>query len=1800
MTSRQFQILQDIEQFSQNKWKDEHTFDVSPDPYEERPKKTITTPMPYTDSLMSLNRGFALTVTDIYANYASMKGSNVLLSLNFQFSGTRIKSRSNQLKKEIDGIVSTFPERLIVSGRDSEFLTKPPVEKSDINITGLLMKCGVKEENVKDFVDESAWMHYFAKCGKRDAMKLGMRIDWRRSLIASRMNPYFVSFVNWQMTKLQEKGHAKKARTPMIWSEKLGQPCLDHDRLEGGPAIPIEYMLVKHSLIALPDIFHFYPTLHARRLESVEKNSKLYEFLASRPSSFAELEARRNQIYCLSTTARPESISTTIAVFVHPDSHLGGYLMGNGEIYICSARAARNLFYQHCEDLEAIGANWEDMCIFSVAAQHLIGLPVEQNILVDSTPLQVPVQTALPEPSKQFSKQQCFIIPGRFINDKHGSGFLEARPGDNVDQYVAFKKMLRQNEQPKTEYTQDFIWETPEHYFGSVKIDHPDLDDPKQKKLLFEIQIPKEKAQKGHQEHSSMDTLTHPLVFVPPRSTTNPPSNASTPSNTSEMFSDSEVSMVSSTPPTAYSPSHIIPHSIQATTFSGKPIKSPAFSIISGTSLTPVVPHVDQCIYLSSPNVVELLAKDPEHPTSEEVKNAVEWMNRISYNYGTIANGRFKGLGVKEARFAAKEFLVENHAALEYYEPSMLTISTVGDECVVKMGEEWVLTYSDEEWIDQAQIFMQQLDLGGSDSLRLYLQSAIQNIKDRPFTHRYGMGVPLCLDPLNPCFIEPLTDSTVYTALYSITHFFNEGIKTADPANPVYIIDPDLLTPEVWEYILCDGPMPGELASIPLSVWQRKQRERKEKEAAQIFDNAARPRIEPELPPLSPSTSPSQQKMVDVKGIPIEVLTLLKQEYDYWYPVDLRVIGIHLRRNHLVYSLFMHADLLPLSKFPRKVLVLPEMTVEGRDPHMTSYFFTPFTNTIDEVTADGMRIAMVKPRRRSKKKEDLDFSRQVAAEANSILLKELVFFEQLCCVNNFDFFDVDEVKSEIHGEWILDYSETKPKSGNRTPDPHSEASSPSPTPLPIIPKSLKSAAQTTAKPLDPNDYAIHTIHSMNLLKHNDIQHTVPENFVSQVETILKQTNHLSLVLHGNSTSILPEHVLDMRKRVRSRVRPKAARTFQLVANSHPFSSPSNVTVSSPVLAATNSFTLPDLIPDVVPDAIRPQNSSSSLMGDSSPVTPLAERSLQPLLSHQNEECVPLSVKLPTPSTSNEIEQTKPFERQTSYPLFYKGETPSPIVDTFSSFPSLHQNVGSTTKRASSTLHQMPSSLGVNEPHTGMSTESNSSVFTGSDDDESGTEREQNMFQTERFFSLADEPETDETFGALVFHSQIQQTLFLADDLYERGEFDGVVDLCLSQLRQARDEYLGRSGDSVNLSLLQFYALAFVLAMSPITPHFSEFVYSKVFRLEGTVRKVAWPQVGRPDHRLLRANVFVGKMIKMIRNKLTQKAEKDEEKKEKEKEKAEPAITPQIQLEPITASPTKQPDAPSKPASPEPTHHDHHHHYHHPQFYQLSFDLSQPSDTQSVPPLQIPSQAAGIETSGIVSDAATPSSSHSLLHPPHSDTPTFTHTRFHPTTTPPNSVVIFVSNGYTDKQLQLIRRMESLWDEGQGDIDAKMVEHVKSMYQLPDDSKRLLGEKMKFVQRIKASVMSDGVTAFNSTYPFVESSVLLVNAEFIVQSLHDTSIQNVFVISKHSKFPKFLEQIPELSAERRMGVEPEDPLFVLFSLPAPIQQSKDETPAEKMERELRKMVLDELKEAEDTCLSGSAEKGPSPTHTPIPS
>jgi leucyl-tRNA synthetase len=164
---------------------------------------------------------------------------------------------------------------------------------------------------------------------------------------------------------------------------------------------------------------------------------------------------------------------------------------------------------------------------------------------------------------------------------------------------------------------------------------------------------------------------------------------------------------------------------------------------------------------------------------TQEVYSAEFSQGRLLEKYG--------GETVREARDTVAALMIEKFGSVPMYEFDVRTVvCRCGGPVYVKiLHDQWFLQYSDPVWKEQVADHLREMALVPPE-VRAEFERTIDWLKDWACTRRVGLGTRLPWDP--EWLIEPLSDSTVYMAYYTIAHYLKEM-----PAG--------LLSPAVFDYI---------------------------------------------------------------------------------------------------------------------------------------------------------------------------------------------------------------------------------------------------------------------------------------------------------------------------------------------------------------------------------------------------------------------------------------------------------------------------------------------------------------------------------------------------------------------------------------------------------------------------------------------------------------------------------------------------------------------------------------------------------------------------------------------------------------------------------------------------------------------------------------------------------------------------------------------------------------------------------------------------------------------------------------
>mmetsp|Transcript_28742 Transcript_28742/g.68650 ORF Transcript_28742/g.68650 Transcript_28742/m.68650 type:complete len:1574 (-) Transcript_28742:8-4729(-) len=307
---------------------------------------------------------------------------------------------------------------------------------------------------------------------------------------------------------------------------------------------------------------------------------------------------------------------------------------------------------------------------------------------------------------------------------------------------------------------------------------------------------------------------------------------------------------------------------------------------------------------------------------------------KLGFYEGKMNLGEYKGLSVQDAKPKVKAAMIASGDAYAYAEPEKEVWSRSGNECVVALTDQWYLKYGEEEWRKQVENHLKTGVECYSADTRSKFENALSWLGEWGCSRSFGLGTLLPWD--KQFVIESLSDSTIYMAYYTFCHILQQGPFDGSVPGSGNIAPKDL-TEEVWDYVLLDGKLPADCK------------------------------------------------------VPVEVLDKMKAEFNYWYPVDLRVSGKDLIQNHLTFFLYNHTAIFPEDKWPKSMRTNGHVLLNGEKMSKSTGNFKTLKQAIAEYSADGMRFALALS---GDGNEDANFEHDVANAAILKLTNELQFVEK--------------------------------------------------------------------------------------------------------------------------------------------------------------------------------------------------------------------------------------------------------------------------------------------------------------------------------------------------------------------------------------------------------------------------------------------------------------------------------------------------------------------------------------------------------------------------------------------------------------------------------------------------------------------------------------------------------------------------------------------------------------------------------------------------------------------------------------
>ncbi|GJP49314.1 hypothetical protein CLOM_g8539 [Closterium sp. NIES-68] len=322
---------------------------------------------------------------------------------------------------------------------------------------------------------------------------------------------------------------------------------------------------------------------------------------------------------------------------------------------------------------------------------------------------------------------------------------------------------------------------------------------------------------------------------------------------------------------------------------------------------------------------------------SQNDKEKLAEAKRLTYlkgfTDGVMLVGELKGTKVQDAKPQIKKLLVERGEAVPYSEPEKRVTSRSGDECVVALTDQWYLTYGETEWRALAEECLAGMQLYNEET-RHGFQHTLGWLDRWACSRSFGLGTRIPWDP--QFLIESLSDSTVYMSYYTLAHILQEGDIFGTSGKQS--IKPDQLSHALWDHLLLGAPKPADCP------------------------------------------------------VPDDLLQHARQEFEYWYPFDLRVSGKDLINNHLTFAIYNHTAMFDKDKWPRGFRTNGHLLLNSEKMSKSTGNFKTIRQAIEEFSSDATRFALADA---GDTVDDANFVEETANAAILRLTKEMTWMEEV-------------------------------------------------------------------------------------------------------------------------------------------------------------------------------------------------------------------------------------------------------------------------------------------------------------------------------------------------------------------------------------------------------------------------------------------------------------------------------------------------------------------------------------------------------------------------------------------------------------------------------------------------------------------------------------------------------------------------------------------------------------------------------------------------------------------------------------
>ena len=284
--------------------------------------------------------------------------------------------------------------------------------------------------------------------------------------------------------------------------------------------------------------------------------------------------------------------------------------------------------------------------------------------------------------------------------------------------------------------------------------------------------------------------------------------------------------------------------------------------------------------------------------TDPRLNEAVKELYKAENNGRIISSIQtFGNMNTVKAREALKEHLSKLGAYDKLFELSVKPVfCRCGAEIIVKVIKgQWFINYADLNWKKKAEECAANIKTYPPEYMK-QLPETIAWLSLRPCVRKRGLGTEFPFE--DGWIIEALSDSTIYMAFYIVTKYLNTGLITEQN-----------LTDEFFDYVFLSRIAPTEASKAT--------------------------------------------------GVSEELLIKIRQEFEYWYPLDLNAGGKEHLMVHFPFFIFNHVAIFPKKYWPEGIFVNWHLVAYGQkmSKHLGNTIF--LDDALRKWTADTIRLYLL-------------------------------------------------------------------------------------------------------------------------------------------------------------------------------------------------------------------------------------------------------------------------------------------------------------------------------------------------------------------------------------------------------------------------------------------------------------------------------------------------------------------------------------------------------------------------------------------------------------------------------------------------------------------------------------------------------------------------------------------------------------------------------------------------------------------------------------------------------------------------